>query len=126
MSVDTKITKPLGQGRVQVDVKYKGGYTRYYSVSKKNAHGFANEFKTNEKNMDMCSNIVYFTTIFGGILATIPFTKNVNSWMKKMLIQFASAIGFSTLAMVGMNEFANSKEKEVVNKYRAKEIFYRA
>lgn len=125
MAIETRITKPLEHGYVQVDTKSKNGYMRYYKVPQKNANIFSNELAVNDKTMNTYSNIAYFTSILVGILATFPFVKKIDSALKRFGIQCIGAIALSTLTMIGMNEYTNAKEEEIRKKYGAKEIFYK-
>jgi hypothetical protein len=126
MSITNKITKPLGQGYVQVDSENKGRYTRYYKVPERSAHVFSEELKAQEKRLGTYSNIMYFMSILVGVLGASCFTKNLNGWMKKFLVQCSGAIGLSLITMMGMNEYIKNEEKALNDKFHAKEIYYRA
>ncbi len=126
MAVTTTITKPLENGYLQVDAKYKSGYKRYYKVPQKNAKKFANEFSAKDKNLNLYSNIVFWGSILVGVAASAFFTKNMESRMKQFLIQTTSAIGFTGLTSYVMSLYSRNEQENLVNKYQAKEIFYRA
>lgn len=126
MSLNTSIVKPLEPGYVQVNAVEKNGYTQYYKVPQKNAKRFAVEWKQKDKDLSLCSNIAFFTSIFAGVLGATYFTKNMDSRFKQFLIQTASAITLAILSSLGMSKYAQSEQNDLLNKYRAKEIFYRA
>ena len=126
MSITATISKPLGQGYVQVDSETKGGYKRYYKVSHKNAKRFATELVKQDKEMNLYSNIVFFTSIFTGVLGATFFTKNMDSRVKQFLVQSASAVVLASLSTLGMNGFIKNEENNLMKTYKAKEIYYRA
>jgi len=126
MSLTTAITKPLESGYVQVDAKEKNGYTQYYKVPYKNAKRFALELKQQDKILNRISNITFFTSIFTGVLGAYYFTKNMDSRFKQFMIQTASAITLAILSSLGIGKYAESEQQELLNKYKAKEIFYKA
>ena len=126
MSITTAITKPLEPGYVQVDAKDKNGYTQYFKVPQKNARIFADEWKSKDKELSWCSNIAFFTSIFAGVLGAAYFTKNIDSRLKQFLIQTASAITLASLTSLGVSKYAESEQKDLLNQYKAKQIFYRA
>ena len=125
MTVTTAITKPLEQGYLQVDVKHKNGYTRYFKVPQGNAKRFANEFKQQDKELNLYSNITFFTSIFAGVLGASLFTKNLESRLTQFLIQTAAAIGLSGLTSFNFNKYALCEEEKLIKSHKAKEIFYR-
>ena len=126
MSITTSIVKPLETGYLQVDASDKNGYTRHYKVPHKNAKVFAEEWKEQDKKLNLCSNIVFFSSIFAGVLGATYFTKNIESRMKQFLIQTASAITLTILTSIGMSKYADSEQKNLLDKHHAKEIFYKA
>ena len=126
MSITATVTKSLEPGFVQVDAQHKGGYTQYYKIPQKNANKFASELQKQDKDFNLYSNIVFFSSIFAGIIAAGHFTKHFNDWMKKFLVQTASAIGLSMVTSLGFNKYAEVEQNNLMNKYKAKEIFYTA
>ena len=126
MAITTAITKPLDSGYVQVDSTTKSGSKKYYKVPQKNAGMFAEELRKQDKTLNLYSNITFFSAIFAGVLGATYFTKNMESKMKQFLIQTGSAIVAAALSSLGFNQFAESEEKNLLQKHRAKEIFYRA
>ena len=126
MSIKTAIVKPLEAGYVQVDATDKSGYTRNYKAPKKYAEKFASELKQQEKDIRICSDILLIGSIVARVAGTIPFTKKIDSRLNQILIQSAVAISLAVLSTIGMIKFAESEEKELMNKYGAKEIFYKA
>jgi len=126
MSITTTIVKPLETGYVQVNATEKGGYTEYYKVSQKNARRFTADLKQQDKHLNLCSNILFFTSIFAGVLGATYFTKNMDSRFKQFLIQTASAITLTALTSLGMSRYAETKQKDLLNTYKAKKIYYRA
>ena len=126
MSLTAKITKPLEQGYVQVDTERNNGYTRHYKVPHKHAKTFSSELIKQDKDLNLYSNIVFFTSIFTGVLGATFFTKKMDSRMKQFLIQTASAVGLASLTSFGMNKYAINEEKNLIKSYNAKEIFYKA
>ena len=75
MSLTTAITKPLEPGFVQVEAKEKNGYVQYYKVPQKNARNFAAEYKQQDKRLSITSNVLFFGSIFAGVLGATYFTK---------------------------------------------------
>ncbi len=126
MSLTTSIVRPLESGFVQVNASEKNGYTQYYKVPQKNAKRFASEWQQKDKNLSLYSNIVFFSSIFAGVLGATYFTKNMDSRFKQFLVQTASAITLAALSSIGMSKYAESEQQKLLNKYKAKEIFYRA
>lgn len=126
MSISVKITKPLENGYNQVDAEYSSGYKRYYKVPKNNSKIFAQEYKLQEKKLNTYTNIAYFVSVFAGVLGASLFTRKIEGWMKKFMIQFTSAISLTALTMFGMNEYSKSNHDKLMKKYDSKEIFYRA
>ena len=125
MAITTAITKPLEKGYVQVDAKHKNGYTRYFKVPQKNAKRFANEFKQQDKDFNLYSNIIFFSSIFAGVIGASLFTKKLESRITQFLVQTLAAIGFSGITSFGFNKYALSEEEKLINSHKAKEIFYR-
>ena len=126
MAITTAISKPLGNGFVQVDAEEKSGYKRFYKVPDKNARSFATELKKQDKNLNIISNVTFFTGIFIGVLGATYFTKKMESKMKQFLIQTCAAIATAALSSLGFNQYADSKKENLMRKHGAKEIFYRA
>lgn len=126
MSIKTAIVKPLEAGYVQMDATDKSGYTRNYKIPKKSAGKFASELKQQEKDIRICSDILLIGSIAAGVAGTIPFTKKIDSRLNQILIQSTVAISLAILSTIGMIQFAESEHKKLMNKYGAKEIFYRA
>ena len=126
MSLTTSIVKPLEPGYVQVNAVEKNGYTQYYKVPQKNAKQFAAEWKQKDKNLSLCSNIAFFTSIFAGVFGATYFTKNIDSRLKQFMIQTASAITLAIISSLGMSKYAQSEQKDLLDKHGAKEIFYKA
>ena len=126
MSVTTAITKPLEPGYVQVEATEKNGYTQYYKVPQNNAKRFAEDVKHQDKNLNLTSNILFFGSIFAGVLGASHFTKNMNSRFKQFMIQTVSAITLAILTSLGMAKYAESEQKNLLNQYSAKKIYYRA
>ena len=126
MALETKITQSLGQGYVQIDATNRYGYTQYYKVPQKKARKFAYELKTQDKTLNLYSNIAYFSAIIAGVLGASIFTKNMESRWKQFGIQSLSAIGLSTLTAFGMTKYTNNEKENLIKSYKAKEIFYRA
>jgi hypothetical protein len=126
MSITAAITKPLEQGYVQVDTAYKNGYKRYYKVPQRNARAFAADRVEQEKKLNLYSNIVFFSSIFTGVIVSSFFTKKIDSRFKQFLINTASAIGLASLTSYGMNKYAMDKVAKLAQSHCAKEIFYRA
>lgn len=126
MAITTTISKPLDAGFVQVDSAEKNGYKRFYKVPQKNAKIFANDLKQQNKNLNLYSNIVFFASIFAGVFGASAFTKKIESRMKQFLIQTASAVAVGILSSLAFGIYAQDKEKELLQQYKAKEIFYRA
>lgn len=126
MAITTEISKPLDNGFVQIDAAEKNGYKRYYKVPRGNAKFFADELKKQDKNLNIFSNVTFFTGIFAGVLGATYFTKKMESKMKQFLIQTASAITAAALSNLGFNEYADAEKEQLLKKHGAKEIFYRA
>ncbi len=126
MAITTEITKHLDNGFVQVDAAGKNGYKRYYKVPQGNAKIFADELKKQDKNLNIISNVTFFTGIFIGVLGATYFTKKMESKMKQFLIQTCAAIATAALSSLGFNQYADSKKENLMRKHGAKEIFYRA
>ena len=125
MSITTAITKPLDSGYVQVDSTTKNGYKRSYKVPQSNAKIFAEELKKQDKTLNICSNITFFAAIFAGVLGATHFTKKMDSKIKQFIIQTITGITAAILSTIGFNKYAVSEEKNLLQKHRAKEIFYR-
>ena len=126
MALETKITQPLGQGFVQVDATNRYGYKHYYKVPQKTARKFAYELKVQDKQLNLYSNIAYFSAIFAGVIGASFFTKKIDNKWKQFGIQTAAAIGLSTVTALGMNKYTQNEQEKLIKNYRAKEIFYRA
>ena len=126
MALETKITKQLEPGFVQVDSTNKYGFKRYYKVQKNNAGKFAYELKTQDKKLNIYSNIAYFSSIIAGVLGASVFTKNMESRWKQFGIQTAAAIGLSTITATFMNKYYQKEQNNLIQGYKAKEIFYKA
>ncbi len=126
MAVTTTISKPLENGYVQVDAKYKGGYGRYYKVPKNSAKFFAEKFKDHDKKMNLYSNIGFAVAILTGAFGAAYLTRKMQSRLKQFLIETASAVGLATLTSLGINQYAQKEEENILKKYNAKEIFYKA
>ena len=126
MAITTTISKPLESGYVQVDAKYKSGYSRYYKVPKSKARDFSYELKHNDKAMTWYSNAAFVIALLTGTFGAAYFTRKMESRFKQFLIETASAIGLVTLSYLGVNEYAKSKENDILTKHHAKEIFYKA
>ena len=126
MSISTSIVKSLESGYVQIDASEKNGYTRHYKVPQKKSKRFSVELKKQDKELNLISNITFFSSIFAGVLGATYFTKNMDSRFKQFLVQTASAITLAALSSIGMSRYAESEQQELLNKYKAKEIFYRA
>ena len=54
------------------------------------------------------------------------FTKGMESRFKQFMIQTASAITLTILTSLGMSKYADTEQKNLLNKHNAKEIFYKA
>lgn len=126
MSITTQIVKPLETGYLQVDASDKHGYVQHYKVPQKNAKNFATEFKEQDKKLNICSNVLFFGSIFAGVLGATYFTKGMESRFKQFMIQTASAITLTILTSLGMSKYADTEQKNLLNKHNAKEIFYKA
>lgn len=125
MFVITSITKPLENGYVQVDANYKTGGQRYFKVPKKNAKIFASDFAGQERNLNLLSNITFFSSIFTGIFGAHYFVRKMNSKLTQFLIETVTAIGLSLVSAFGFNIYAKGEEDKLLKKNSAKEIFYR-
>lgn len=126
MSITTTISKPLEQGYVQVDASYKNGYTRYYKVPQKNAKDFANKLQKQDKDMNLYSNIIFFSSIVAGVLGAYHFTKNMEGSFKRFLVQTGAAMGLSAITSFGFNKYAQNEEVKLIQANHAREIFYQA
>ena len=126
MAVTTAITKSLDNNCVQVDIKSKKGYTRYYKVPKQNARRFADEYKKQNKTLSICADVGFFASIIAGVLIAAHYTTNMNSRLKQFGIQTASAVGLSLPTVLGFSYYTEQKQQDLINRYNAREIFYRA
>jgi len=126
MSITATISKPLGQGYVQVDSATKSGYKRYYKVPHKNAKQFSTALVKQDKEMNLYSNIVFFSSIFAGVLGATAFTKKMDSKVKQFLVNSASAVVLASLTTLGMNGYIKKEENKLMDTYKAKEIYYRS
>ena len=126
MSITTAITKPLEAGYVQVEAKEKNGYTQYYKVPQKRAKNFAVDLKQQDKRLNITSNVLFFSSIFAGVLGATCFTKNMDSRFKQFMVQTAAAIGLTALTSIGMSKYAAAEHSDLLNKYTARQIYYRA
>lgn len=125
MAITTAITKPLDAGYRQVESTEKNGYKRYFKVPENYAGNFADELPKHNKKINLYSDISFFTAIFTGVLGSALFTKKMEG-MKKFLIQSSAGIACAIAASIGFNLYAEDKENELLKRYKAKEIFYRA
>ena len=126
MSLTTAITKPLEPGFVQVEAKEKNGYVQYYKVPQKNARNFAAEYKQQDKRLSITSNVLFFGSIFAGVLGATYFTKNMDSRFKQFMVQTASAIVLTVLTSLGMSRYAETEQDKLLKTHNARQIYYRA
>ena len=126
MAITTKITKMQERGFVQIDSTDKNGAARSYKVPQQNAKKFNIELKNQDKDYHLLFNITFFSSIVAGVFGTALFTKKIESSLIKFLIQTASAISLSTISLLGLNKYFQTKKEELLYKNGAKEIFYQA
>lgn len=126
MALNTVITKPLGQGFVQVNASEKNGYTRYYKVPQRNAKIFESELKKQNKDMKVLSNVLFFSSVFAGVTGAFIFTRHMESRLNQFLIQTTSGIIAAALCSLGFSKYEINRNNELLKKHRANEIFYRA
>lgn len=126
MSISTKITKPLEQGYVQVDSTTKHGYKRYYKVPQKNANIFVRDLKEQDKTVNMYTNLAFWLSIIVGIAGATYLTRNFESRIRQFIAQTATAIGLSSLAVFCTTKYSQNKQQELLQRYNAREIYYRA
>lgn len=125
MAITTAVTKSLGAGYVQVDSAEKNGYKRYYKVPEKYAGDFADKLKKQDKTLNIYSNLSFFSSIFAGVLGATLLTKKIEG-VKKFYIQASAGIVAGALSSLGFSQYAGNEEKNLLQKYHAKEIFYKA
>ena len=118
------ISQQISPKSVQVDFTTKSGYSRYYEVPNENAKQFSLSMINQQKDMRLNSNLVFFSSMFAGILGAAMLTKNMESRFMQFLIQTASGIGLSFLSSIGMEKLYTSDRKNIENRYGAKELFY--
>lgn len=118
------ISQQLSPNTVEIDFTTKSGYTRCYEVAKQNAKPFSISMINQQKDMRLNSNLVFFSSMFIGIIGAAMFTRNMESRFMQFLIQTASGIGLSFLSAVGMEKLLEKERKDIENHYGAKEIFY--
>ena len=120
------ISQQLSPDTVQVDFTTKSGYTRYYEVPKQNAKPFSLSLINQQKDMRLNSNLVFFSSMFAGIIGAAMLTRNMESRFMQFLIQTASGIGLSFFSALGMEKLLVNERKDIENRFGAKELFYNA
>ena len=126
MAITATVSKPLNQEYVQVDTTTKKGFKRYYKVPRTGARQFAAELTKFDKNMNILSNTAFFASIFTGAFGAAYLTRKFDSRLKQFLIETASAVTLGIASNIVVNEHIISKEKDLLRRYKAKEIFYKA
>ena len=118
------ISQELSPNTVQVDFTTKSGYKRYYEVPKQNVKPFSISMINQQKEMRLNSNLVFFSSMFAGIIGAAMLTRNLENRLMQFLIQTASGIGLSFLAALGMEKLIVKERKDIENNYGAKELYY--
>ena len=118
------ISQQLSPNTVQVDFTTKSGYTRCYEVPKQNAKPFSLSMINQQKEMRLNSNLVFFCSMFVGIIGAAMLTRNMESRFMQFLIQTASGIGLSFISAIGMEKLLLKERKDIENHFGAKELYY--
>ena len=125
MATTITISPSSNKNYVLVDAAEKNGYTRHYTVPQRNAKLFASELKQQNKDLNLFSNITFFSAVFLGVIGATAFTKKFESRMKQFLVQTVAGIACAVISSLGFNQYAAVQEENLIKKHKAKEIFYR-
>lgn len=123
MSVETKISRNLGDNYVQVEAVSKKNWTRYFKVPESKADEFCSSYQKHDKKMKKISNMSFLAAPFAGCILAFPFTKNLSAGARMatgVIAGIAAALG-SVFASASIMEKAHSK---LLKKFDAEEISY--
>ena len=126
MALDTKISRQLDNGCVQVDVKYKDAPPKYYKVPQEKADSFSQKLKKQDKNSKIINNTAFGISLLGGVLAGNVLSKNIESGVLKFIIGSASGVAAATAALFACSKYSEHEHNTILKEYGAKQIFYKA
>jgi len=124
MALTAAVTRKLDNNCVQVEIKNKGGATRYYKVPEDKADSFGREYIANSKKMYRWSSVLTFTSVIGAVALTLLAAKNMANKASKYLISGVTGIIAGTASTASGQKTSIKNHTEFLENYNAEEIRY--
>ncbi|MCM1004645.1 MAG: hypothetical protein NC408_09955 [Candidatus Gastranaerophilales bacterium] len=123
MTVDTKLTRNLGNNYVQVEASSKKSWTRYFKVPEDRADEFCASYKNHDKKMKKISNVTFVGAPFLGCILALPLTSRLSGGAKVATGILAGA-GMAVGSVFMTASILEKRLNALLKKYDSEELFY--
>lgn len=125
MALNTKISRDVGNGYVQVDISSKNEAPSYYIMPKNKTDSFILQYKKDRKNNSILRNITFVGSLIFGSAVMLKLLKNLNTnSILKGLLNICATVPFTLFSLNVCDNYIQSKRDELMKSHNAKQIFY--
>ena len=114
MSINTQVTKVLGDGYVQMDITSNKNKTKSYKVPTHKVNEFSQAYKKQERNINVITNTVFATSILAGVVITSALTKNLSSKFLKFALNTSGGIALAFASIFASDKYIQNKKEKLL------------